>query len=183
MSKTILPALTDINVPQHIEIVNAANIDELYAEAGKRSMMGYAGNVFFGTAFVQGSRLQFTTAMPVVKMVEVSKIDRSIEEEGLSTRGHGTREPAAGGLPRKGSPGLFVEHGVHRRQVHLACVHIQLRSWSRSRFSGCDVDLVRRGDGGLDHMARRALSAARGDSRHNGRRPSPVADRGDLDQL
>lgn len=77
MSKTVLPALTDINIPPHVQVVNAANIDELFTEAGKRSMMGYAGNVFFGTAFIQGSRLQFTTAMPVVKMVEVSKTDRS----------------------------------------------------------------------------------------------------------
>jgi hypothetical protein len=44
-------------------------------------MMGYAGEVFFGTAFVQGSRLQFTTAMPIQKMVEVSKIDRSKKKD------------------------------------------------------------------------------------------------------
>ena len=77
MSKTIIPALTDINIPPHVQVVNAANIDELFTEAGKRSMMGYAGNVFFGTAFIQGTRLQFTTAMPVAKMMEVSKTDRS----------------------------------------------------------------------------------------------------------
>jgi len=77
MSKTIIPALTDINIPPHVQVVNAANIDELFTEAGKRSMMGYAGNVFFGTAFIQGTRLQFTTAMPVAKMIEVSKTDRS----------------------------------------------------------------------------------------------------------
>jgi DGQHR domain-containing protein len=43
--------------------------------------MGYAGESFFGTAFVQGSRLQFTTAMPIQKMVEVSKIDRSKKKD------------------------------------------------------------------------------------------------------
>jgi DGQHR domain-containing protein len=53
------------------------------SEIGRRSMMGYAGEVFFGTAFVQGSRLQFTTAMPVQKMVEVSKADRSKKKDNV----------------------------------------------------------------------------------------------------
>jgi DGQHR domain-containing protein len=84
MSKSIVPALTDINIPPHVQVLSAANIEELFLEAGKRSMMGYAGNVFFGTAFIQGSRLQFTTAMPVVKMVEVSKTDRSKKKASVS---------------------------------------------------------------------------------------------------
>jgi hypothetical protein len=53
------------------------------SEIGRRSMMGYAGEVFFGTAFVQGSRLQFTTAMPMQKMIEVSKTDRSRKKDTL----------------------------------------------------------------------------------------------------
>ena len=53
------------------------------SEIGRRSMMGYAGEVFFGTAFVQGSRLQFTTAMPVQKMVSVTKADRSKKKDNI----------------------------------------------------------------------------------------------------
>ncbi|WP_461328040.1 DNA sulfur modification protein DndB [Bradyrhizobium huanghuaihaiense] len=45
--------------------------------------MGFAGEVFFGTAFLQGSRLQFTTAMPVAKMIQVSKTDRSKKKDGI----------------------------------------------------------------------------------------------------
>ena len=76
MPPNVIPALIDINVPQKVKVVPADTLEELLTEAGRRSMMGYTGNVFFGTAFLQGSRLQFTTAMPVVKMVEVSKTDR-----------------------------------------------------------------------------------------------------------
>jgi hypothetical protein len=46
-------------------------------------MMGYAGEVFFGTAFVQGSRLQFTAAMPMQKMIDVSKTDQSRKKGSL----------------------------------------------------------------------------------------------------
>jgi hypothetical protein len=58
-------------------------MDALMTEIGRRSMMGFAGEVFFGTAFLQGSRLQFTTAMPVAKMIQVSKTDRSKKKDGV----------------------------------------------------------------------------------------------------
>lgn len=77
MSQNVIPAIVDINVPSHVKIVATENLADLYTEAGKRSMMGFTGSAFFGTAFIQGSRLQFTTAMPVMKMIEISKTDRS----------------------------------------------------------------------------------------------------------
>jgi hypothetical protein len=40
-------------------------------------MAGFNGQSFYGTAFVQGERLQFTTAMPLMRMLESTKIDRS----------------------------------------------------------------------------------------------------------
>ena len=80
---TLLPTLADVTVPPHVKIEVASGFDSLMAEIGRRSMMGYAGEVFFGTAFKQGSRLQFTTAMPVRKMIQVSKTDRSKKKEGV----------------------------------------------------------------------------------------------------
>jgi DGQHR domain-containing protein len=77
----LIPALADINVPPHVKIQRVDDFEALMSEVGRRSMMGYAGEVFFGTAFVQGSRLQFTTAMPIQKMVEVSKMDRSRKKD------------------------------------------------------------------------------------------------------
>jgi DGQHR domain-containing protein len=77
----VIPALADINVPPHVKIQTADSFESLMSEIGRRSVMGYAGESFFGTAFVQGSRLQFTTAMPIQKMVEVSKIDRSKKKD------------------------------------------------------------------------------------------------------
>jgi hypothetical protein len=74
---SLVPALADINIPHHVKVETAENFESLMSEIGRRSMLGYAGETFFGTAFVQGARLQFTTAMPVQKMVEVSKTDRS----------------------------------------------------------------------------------------------------------
>lgn len=77
----VIPALADINIPRHVHIRRMENFEELMTEIGRRSMMGYAGESFFGTAFVQGSRLQFTTAMPVQKMIDVSKMDRSKKKD------------------------------------------------------------------------------------------------------
>jgi DGQHR domain-containing protein len=78
-----MPALADINVPPHVKVQKTDSLESLMSEIGRRSMMGYAGEVFFGTAFVQGSRLQFTTAMPVQKMVDVSKTDRSKKKDNI----------------------------------------------------------------------------------------------------
>src|SRR5262245_58626457 len=78
----VLPALADINVPPHVKVTTTDNFESLMTEIGRRSS-GYSGEVFFGTAFVQGARLQFTTAMPVQKKVEVSKTDRSKKKDNL----------------------------------------------------------------------------------------------------
>jgi DNA-sulfur modification-associated len=80
---TVLPSLADVTVPPHVRVEIASSMDALMTEIGRRSMMGFAGEVFFGTAFLQGSRLQFTTAMPVAKMIQVSKTDRSKKKEGI----------------------------------------------------------------------------------------------------
>jgi DNA-sulfur modification-associated len=44
---------------------------------------GYDGEQFFGTAFIQGKRLQFTTAMPISTMLKVSKIDQAKAGSGV----------------------------------------------------------------------------------------------------
>jgi hypothetical protein len=77
----VVPALADINIPPHVKVQTTDSFESLMSEIGRRSMMGYAGEVFFGTAFVQGARLQFTTAMPIQKMVEVSKTDRAKKKD------------------------------------------------------------------------------------------------------
>jgi hypothetical protein len=80
---TVIPALADINIPPHVKVQPTDNLESLMQEVGRRSMMGYAGEAFFGTAFVQGSRLQFTTAMPIQKMINVSKTDRSRKKDSI----------------------------------------------------------------------------------------------------
>ncbi|WP_292171053.1 DNA sulfur modification protein DndB [Mesorhizobium sp.] len=81
---TIIPALADINIPSHVDVRTTDSFDVLMNEIGRRSMMGFSGETFFGTAFVQGNRLQFTTAMPVQKMIEVSKTDRSKKKDSVA---------------------------------------------------------------------------------------------------
>jgi hypothetical protein len=95
----VVPALADINIPHHVKVVTTDSFESLMSEIGRRTMMGYSGEAFFGTAFVQGSRLQFTTAMPVQKMVEVSKTDRSKKKDNLevvSNHSNRPQEPAHG---------------------------------------------------------------------------------------
>lgn len=79
----LIPALADINIPPHVKVQTADSFETLMSEIGRRSMMGYAGEVFFGTAFLQGLRLQFTTAMPIQKMLDVSKTDRSRKKDNV----------------------------------------------------------------------------------------------------
>src|ERR1700722_1176865 len=93
----VISALADINTPPHVKVQTTDSFESLMSEIGRRSMMGYAGEVFFGTAFVQGSRLQFTTAMPMQKMVEVSKTDRSKKKDsikGVTEHSNRPQEPA-----------------------------------------------------------------------------------------
>jgi hypothetical protein len=80
-SATGSAALADINVPPHVKVQTTGSFKALMSEVGRRSMMGYAGEVFFGTVFVKGSRLQFTAAMPIRKMVELSKTDRAKKKD------------------------------------------------------------------------------------------------------
>jgi hypothetical protein len=77
MNPMVIPALVDINLPRNLRIEPVADFESLMKEVGRKSMAGYSGSVFFGTAFIQGGRLQFTTAMPMAKMIEVSLSDRS----------------------------------------------------------------------------------------------------------
>ena len=78
-----LPALADISLPTHLKIKITPTLENLMSEVGRLSMAGYAGQPFFGTAFVKGNRLQFTCAMPVDLMLKYTKIDRSSKQANI----------------------------------------------------------------------------------------------------
>jgi DNA-sulfur modification-associated len=80
---SLVPALADINIPPQVNIVPTSSFDALMTEMGRRSI-GYSGRVFFGTAFIQGTRLQFTTAMPFETLLDISKIDQSSRRDTVS---------------------------------------------------------------------------------------------------
>lgn len=91
-STTIIPALMDINIPPHVKIRPTDNMESLMSALGRRSLMGRNGDVFFGTAFIQGERLQFCTAMPISRMLDVTHSDRSSRRDNLKdTRAHSNR--------------------------------------------------------------------------------------------
>jgi hypothetical protein len=62
----------NVTLPDHLHVVPTH--DDLLTQT---HTFGYDGEQFFGTAFIQGRRLQFSTAMPLSKMIEISKIDRA----------------------------------------------------------------------------------------------------------
>lgn len=72
-SKRFAPLQThNVTIPDHLLVVPTH--DDLLTQT---HTFGYDGEQFFGTAYIQGRRLQFTTAMPISKMIEISKIDRA----------------------------------------------------------------------------------------------------------
>lgn len=82
MSTTQLPpSLTDIDIPVNLRIrCNEFDLEPVFARLGRREFLGKNNLSLFGTAFVQGSRLQFSSAMPLQKMLESSHIDQAKKE-------------------------------------------------------------------------------------------------------
>lgn len=73
-----------IDVHKWVRIKNVRDFEDLWKEVGRLTMGGYGGNTFFGTAFLQGNRLQFTTAMPLDLMLKVSKSDPAKKADRLT---------------------------------------------------------------------------------------------------
>ena len=91
-TKRFAPLSTyNVTMPEHV--LCYATHDDLLT---KTHTFGYDGEQFFGTAFIQGRRLQFTTAMPLSTMLKISRIDRA--KRGASV-GELTK---AANRPRKG---------------------------------------------------------------------------------
>ena len=71
-----IAALTNIATPEHLILDVRSDYDALMHDVGRRSV-GFDGVTLFGCAFIQGGRLQFTTAMPVKMMLEISEQHRA----------------------------------------------------------------------------------------------------------
>ena len=94
-SSVRLRALSSHNVtlPEHLEV--KCTKQNLFSEASKT--WGYDGVQLFGTAFIQGKRLQFSTAMPISTMLKISKVDRAKAGAGVTdVREHANRPRIAG---------------------------------------------------------------------------------------
>ena len=69
----------NVTLPAHLEVrTTHANLLTEF------STFGYDGRQFPGTAFIQGKRLQFSTAMPLSTMLEISRIDQAKAGSGVS---------------------------------------------------------------------------------------------------
>src|SRR5215472_325668 len=76
LSKVKISALANVTIPSHLLLDVKEDYDELMQDVGRRSV-GFDGVTLFGCAFIQGGRLQFTTAMPMQKMLEISDQHRA----------------------------------------------------------------------------------------------------------
>jgi DNA-sulfur modification-associated len=74
---TLPEAIRGIQAPSIVTIKSVSAMDDLIRTMGNLSIIGQSSNIFLGTAFIQGGRLQFSTAMPVATMLHVSTEDRS----------------------------------------------------------------------------------------------------------
>jgi len=66
-----IAALTNVTIPPHLILDVKPDYDALMHDVGRRAV-GFDGATLFGCAFIQGGRLQFTTAMPIQKMLDIS---------------------------------------------------------------------------------------------------------------
>lgn len=78
MSSTSLPVgMRDIECPEHVKIVTTKDFVSFEKEASGRTFAGFSGSSFYGTVFVQGGRIQFSTALPLRRLVELAEYSRS----------------------------------------------------------------------------------------------------------
>ena len=61
------------------------------------STYGYDGKQFFGVAFIQGKRLQFSTAMPLNDVLTIAKIDRANRGSGVDELMNRANRPKVAG--------------------------------------------------------------------------------------
>ena len=76
LSQVKIAALTNVAIPPHLALDVKADYDSLMQDVGRRSV-GFDGVPLFGCAFIQGGRLQFTTAMPMRMMLSISEHHRA----------------------------------------------------------------------------------------------------------
>jgi hypothetical protein len=86
------PFRGDFNPPPMLHIKQVGDITELLAEISKRSLLGYSGVALFGNAFIQGGRLQFTSALPISQLMEMAYVHQAMkpspEDAARGTVGH-----------------------------------------------------------------------------------------------
>lgn len=72
--------------PSNVIVRQVASLELLQHEVGQRSLMGFSGLVLFGVAFIQGGRLQFTSAVPIGKFMDLAITDRALKPSGDNPR-------------------------------------------------------------------------------------------------
>lgn len=87
------PTLRDIGMPPGVSIQRQEDLASMMPEIARKTLFGHTGDAFFGTAFLQGGRLQFTTAMPMQKLVDLSKVNLAVKKASLSEVEEKTNRP------------------------------------------------------------------------------------------
>src|SRR4051812_21348275 len=76
MSNNLPRVLTSIKIPEAVRVIPLPNEDELYQRLAKHRT-SFDGTTYWGTAYLQGGRLQFITAMPTERLLQVTRVDRA----------------------------------------------------------------------------------------------------------
>ena len=111
----------NVTLPDHLDIkVTKANIID------DARPYGYDGEIFFGTAFIQGGRIMFSTAMPISTMLKVSKVDRAKAGSTVSEVMEKANRPKISGSCA-GAAQVPDDDGLRRRKIRSAEFYFQLR--------------------------------------------------------
>jgi len=86
------PFRGDFQPPPNLRVKQVKDVQELLLEISKRSLLGYSGIALFGNAFLQGGRLQFTSALPISQLMDIAYVHQamkpSAEDAARGTVGH-----------------------------------------------------------------------------------------------
>jgi len=90
MASSLIHELKEL-VPSNLIIKTTDSIDGMFNAMGREAMNGVA-HTFFGTAMIQGNRVQFVTAMPLPTMLGLARVDRSHKKDTVDVvTGHSNR--------------------------------------------------------------------------------------------
>jgi hypothetical protein len=116
MTPNVIPELVNV-LPPGVAIETIDSVDGLHDRLGKESLNGTV-RPLLGTAFIQGNRLQFVTAVPMKTFTDLAKVDRSSKRATADEVAEHSNRP---GIPahQKDIRGYLVDNACKREKFIL----------------------------------------------------------------